>query len=307
VVPLLRAAKGERDVCPADPDERRRAPVDRLGVRERQACARPGPCLSCFTRCFTRCFARCLTPCFAREGERAPSTAMISSPVWRTQRFGVPPEMSSCTTRTCRGGSDRTTQPAFFFTRRLVECVSLSRCLWLSLALSRCLWLSLALSRCLSLSLALSRCLWLSLALSRSLWLSLALSRSLWLSLALSLALSRCLWLSLALSARSVRQVRGSGCGCPLSHPRSPKPPPPAAPPSRPGTGADRAHQTRRVQLVRRDGRDVSTLYGREGGGRARTEPTEARGAVWDAHRRVCERHRRGEGLWLDAGRRPLP
>ena len=28
---------------------------------------------------------------------------------------------------------------------------------------------------------------------------------------------------------------------------------------------------TRRVQLVRRDGRDVSTLYGREGGGGART------------------------------------
>ena len=37
---------------------------------------------------------------------------------------------------------------------------------------------------------------------------------------------------------------------------------------------------TRRVQLVRRDGRDVSTLYGREGGGTARgTRPSCAGGA----------------------------
>ena len=33
-----------------------------------------------------------------------------------------------------------------------------------------------------------------------------------------------------------------------------------------------RAKGTRRVQLVRRDGRDVSTLYGREGGGGAHVE-----------------------------------
>ena len=43
--------------------------------------------------------------------------------------------------------------------------------------------------------------------------------------------------------------------------------------PAHPATGvragpcAPPAKGTRRVQLVRRDGRDVSTLYGREGGG----------------------------------------
>jgi hypothetical protein len=52
----------------------------------------------------------------------------------------------------------------------------------------------------------------------------------------------------------------------PLARPR---PPPPAAPPPPPPP----VKGTRRVQLVRRDGRDVSTLYGREGeggGGRLR-------------------------------------
>jgi len=42
----------------------------------------------------------------------------------------------------------------------------------------------------------------------------------------------------------------------------------------------ERGKGTRRVQLVRRDGRDVSTLYGREGGGTARgTRPSCAGGA----------------------------
>jgi len=57
---------------------------------------------------------------------------------------------------------------------------------------------------------------------------------------------------------------------------------------------------TRHVQLVRRDGRDVSTLYGREGGGHAQTHALnktgQRRGARAAQGAALAERRRRGRG-----------